>query len=384
MDFELTREQKAIQKAAWDFAEGSFDKEYALQCELNHRYPTEAHRKACELGLFGIHFPEAYGGQGYGALEHVLVIEALCRKDPGLGMTITSCMFGSQFIAKFGTEEQKKRILPRVASGEMIMGAAFTEPDHGSDITDVSTRAVRQADEYVVDGVKTFITNGLNGHAFVVLCKTDPNASPTYRSLSTILIESARPGFEATDVGPKMGLRMQTTAEIALKGVRVPVSNLIGQEGRGFHQSMAFFDETRIDIAAKALGAAQGAFDRVLGYVKQRRQFGKRLADFQITQHKIADMALKIETARLLTYKAAWTHDSKGANPLQASMAKLHAARIAVEVAEEAVQIFGGYGYLTENEVERIYRDARITEIYEGTREIQKNIIASHILGKAE
>jgi alkylation response protein AidB-like acyl-CoA dehydrogenase len=382
MDFELTREQKAIQKAAWQFAQGKFDKDYALECELNHRYPSEAHRKACELGLFGVHFPEEYGGQGYGLLENVLVIEALCRKDPGLGMTITSCQFGSQFIVKFGTEEQKREILPKVAAGEWIMGAAFTEPDHGSDITDMNTTAVREGDEYVVNGVKTFITNGLNAQAIVYLVKTDPNATPAYRGLSNVLIETSRAGFEATDVGHKMGLRMQTTAEIALKGVRIPAGNLIGQENRGFHQSLAFFDETRIDVAAKALGAAQGAFDRALDYAKQREQFGRRLADYQAIQHKIAEMATKIETARLMVYRAAWTHDNRGPDPKLASMAKMHAARIAVEVADEAVQIFGGYGYLTENEVERIYRDVRVTEIYEGTREVQKNVIASYIIGK--
>lgn len=380
----MTREQKAIQKAAWQFAQGEFTREYALECELSHRYPAKAHRKACELGLFGVHFPEEYGGQGYGLLENVLVIEALCRKDPGLGMTITSCQFGSQFIAKFGTEEQKATILSKVAAGEWIMGAAFTEPDHGSDITDMNTTAVRDGDEYVVNGVKTFITNGLNGHAIVFLVKTDPDAQPSYRGLSNILIETDRPGFEATDVGHKMGLRMQTTAEIALKDVRVPASNLIGQENRGFHQSLSFFDETRIDVAAKALGAAQGAFDRALDYAKQRQQFGRRLVDNQAIQHKIADMATKIETARLLVYKAAWTHDNRGVDPKLASMAKMYAARVAVEVAEEAIQIMGGYGYLTENEVERIYRDVRVTEIYEGTREVQKNTIASYIVGKGK
>ena len=229
---------------------------------MNHRYPAEAHRKACQVGLFGVHFPEEYGGQGYGLLENVLVIEALCRKDPGLGMTITSCQFGSQFIAKFGTEEQKREILPRVASGEWIMGAAFTEPDHGSDITDMNTTAVRDGDEYVINGVKTFITNGLNAHAIVFLVQDRSQRQPSYRGLSHILVETNRAGFEATDVGHKMGLRMMTTAEIALKDVRVPAGNLVGQENRGFHQTLEFFDESRIDMAAKALGAAQAAFDR--------------------------------------------------------------------------------------------------------------------------
>jgi len=382
MNFELTKEQKALQKAAWEFADGEFDKEYALECELNHRYPKELHQKACELGFIGMHFPEEYGGQGYGLFESVLVFETLCRKDPGLGVAIGISAFGSQFILRFGTDEQKKAYLPKVVSGELIMGAAFTEPDHGSDITDVATTAVRDGDEFVVNGVKTFITNGLQAGAIVFLCKTDPNANPPMKGLSSILIETNRDGFEATDVGPKMGLKMTSTAEISLKNVRVPVTNVIGQINRGFYQSLEFFDETRIEVAAQALGSAQAAYDRVLNYVKQRQQFGRRLADFQITQHKIADMATKIETARLLTYKAAWTYDNKGLNPMLASMAKLYAARVGVEVADEAIQIFGGYGYLLENEVERIYRDTRITEIYEGTKEVQKNTIAAYLLGK--
>ncbi len=382
MDFELTKEQKAIQKAAWEFAEGEFTKEYALECETNHRYPSELHKKACQLGFIGMAVPEEYGGQGYGLLETMLVFEALCRKDPGLGVAVGLCAFGSQFVLRFGNEEQKKTYLPKVCTGEMTFGAAFTEPDHGSDITDVATTAIRDGDEFVVNGVKTFITNGLSADAIVFLCKTDPVANPSHKGLSSILIETNRPGFEATDVGPKMGLHMTTTAEISLKNVRVPVTNVIGQVGRGFYQSLEFFDETRIEVAAQALGSAQAAYDRALAYVKQREAFGRRLAEFQITQHKIADMATKIETARLLTYKAAWNYDQKGYNPVLASMAKLYAARIAVEVADEAIQMFGGYGYLLENEVERIYRDVRITEIYEGTREVQKNTIAAYLLGK--
>ncbi len=382
MEFELNGEQKAIQKAAWGFAEGEFDKEYALECDANHRYPTELYKKACELGLIGVHFPEEYGGQGYGVFEHVLVVEALCRKDPGLGIALSLRPFGSELILRFGTEEQKKGILPKVVTGEVVTGAAFTEPDHGSDVTDLNTTAVRDGDEFVIDGVKTFITNGLDAQVITVLCKTDPDARPTYRGLSTILVETNRSGFEATDLGPKMGQKMMATTEVTLRNVRVPVGNLLGRENRGFYQMLEFFDEARVAIAAQALGGAQAAFDRAVAHVKQRRQFGRRLADFQATQHKVADMATKIEAARLLTYRAAWTCDRKGINPMLTSMAKLYAPRVAVEVAEEAVQLLGGYGYFLDNEVERIYRDIRVTEIYEGSKEIQKNTIASYLLGK--
>jgi alkylation response protein AidB-like acyl-CoA dehydrogenase len=382
MDFELNREQKAIQKAAWEFAEGEFDREYALDCDRNHRYPAEVYKKACELGLIGVHFPEEYGGQGYGVLEHVLVVEALCRKDPGLGIALCLRPFGSEIILRFGNEEQKRRILPGVTSGQIVTGAAFTEPDHGSDIADLNTTASREGDFWVINGVKTFITNGLDANYITVLAKTNSNARPTYRGLSMLLVDTSRDGFEATDLGEKMGQKMMATAEVSLKNMRVPASSIVGQENHGFYQTLEFFDEARVAIAAQALGGAQAAFDRALAHVKQRRQFGRRLADFQVTQHKIADMATKIETARLLTYKAAWTCDHRGANPSLTSMAKYHAARVATEVAEEAVQLLGGYGYFLDNEVERIYRDIRVTEIYEGTKEIQKNTIASYLLGK--
>ncbi len=382
MDFELNREQKAIQKAARDFAEGEFDREYALECDRNHRFPAEAYKKACQVGLVGVHFPEEYGGQGYGVLEQVLVVEAMCRKDPGLGIAVHLRSFGSEIILHWGTEEQKRKILPGVAAGEIVTGAAFTEPDHGSDISDLDTVAVRDGDSWVINGAKTFITNGLDANYMTVLAKTDPSARPAYRGLSMILVDTRQPGFEATDLGDKMGQKMMATTELSLKNVRAPLSEVVGDENRGFYQTLEFFDEARVVIAAQALGGAQAAFDRALAHVKQRRQFGRRLADFQVTQHKIADMATKIETARLMTYKAAWTCDHKGINPMLTSMAKYHAARAAVEVAEEAVQLLGGYGYFLDNDVERIYRDIRVTEIYEGTKEIQKNTIAYYLLGK--
>lgn len=384
MDFELTKEQKAIQKAAREFAEGEFDKDLALECELNHSFPRDLWQRACELGFLGLHFPEEYGGHGYGLMEHVLVWEEFCRKDTGLAVAVMLADFGSEIIFRCGSEEQKRRYLPLVTSGKAISGGAFTEPDHGSDITRVETRAVKDGDEWVINGTKMFISNGCTASFLVVLCQTDPNANPPYRGMSTIIVETDRPGFEATEVGVKMGLKMTSTAQIRFDNVRVPLSNLVGVEGRGFHQTLEFFDETRVEVAAQALGAAQGAFDRALAYARQRRQFGRRIADFQAIQHKLADMATKIETARLLVYKAAWTFDQGRIDPKLSSMAKLYAARAAVEVCEEAVQIFGGYGYMLENEVERFYRDIRITELYEGTREVQKNTIAMYLIGKGE
>ncbi len=382
MDFELTQEQKDIQKAAREFIQGEFDKEKILQMEQTHTFPKEIWKKACQLGFIGIHFPEEYGGQGYGVFENILIVEEFCRKDSGVGIALSLADFSSEVVLRFGTHEQKKKYLLPVARGEFISGGAYTEPDHGSDITLLSTYAVRHGEVFVINGTKTFITNGSIANFFVVLCQTDPNAKPTYRGQSTFLVDRDTKGLEATEIQPKMGIRMTSTAELSFNEVRVPMSNLLGEENRGFYQVLEFFDESRIEIAAQALGIAQGAFDRALDYAKQRTQFGKKLVDFQITQHKLADMATKIETARLLTYKAAWNYDQKRIDPKLTSMAKMFAGKTAVEVSDEAIQIFGGYGYITEYEVERFYRDAKITEIYEGTKEIQKNTIASALIGK--
>jgi alkylation response protein AidB-like acyl-CoA dehydrogenase len=262
----------------------------------------------------------------------------------------------------------------------MISAASFSEPDHGSDITEVGTTAVRQGDEWVINGSKIFITNGCIADYMVVLCQTDSQAEPKHRGMSTIVVENDREGVEASDVGTKMGIKMTSTALVSFTNVRVPYSNLVGSEGRGFYQTLDFINESRIGIASQALGIAQGAFDRAVAYAKQRVQFGQPISSFQVIQHKLADMATKIETARLVVYKAAWLVDQGRGDIKMSSMAKLHAARTAVEVCDEAVQILGGYGYLLENEVERFYRDARITEIYEGTREIQKNTIAARLI----
>jgi alkylation response protein AidB-like acyl-CoA dehydrogenase len=382
MEFKLNTEQDAIQKAAREFAKGEFDKEVALEHERDHRFPEAIWKKACELGFLGLHFPEAYGGQAYGVLENALVVEEFCRQDSGIGIALSLADFSSEIILRSGTEEQKERYLIPIAKGEAISSGGFTEPDHGSDITFMDTTAVRDGEEYRINGVKTFITNGTISNFALVLCQTDPEAAPPYRGQSVIIVEKDTPGYTTSDVGEKMGIKMSPTAELSFNEVRVPCANLVGQENRGFYQVLEFFDESRIEIAAQALGIAQGAFDRALAYTKERSQFGKKLAQFQVTQHKLADMVTQIETARLIVYKSAWNFDLGNIDPKLTSIAKMYAGRVAVEVADEAIQLFGGYGYMLEYEVERFYRDAKIMEIYEGTREIQKNTIASSILGK--
>jgi len=382
MDFELTKSQKEIQLAAREFARGEFDKELALELDRTHEFPTQIWKKACDLGFVGVHFPEEYSGQDLGVLENIIIADEFCARDSTIGSAIILSGFASECVLRFGSEELKQKFLPAVAEGQMLSGGAFTEPDHGSDITSMDTMAVRDGDEWVINGTKTFITNGGLAGFYSVMCQTDSECQPSYRGISLILVEAERKGVTATDVGDKMGIHMMATAELNFKDVRVPASNLIGEEGKGFYQVLEFFDESRILVAAQALGIAQGAYDRALAYVKEREQFGRKIAQFQVTQHKLADMATKIELARLLTYKAAWNYDQGRIDPKLTSMAKMYAARTAVEVADEAIQLLGGYGYMTEYEVERFYRDAKITEIYEGTKEIQKNTIASAILGK--
>jgi alkylation response protein AidB-like acyl-CoA dehydrogenase len=380
MDFELTTEQKDIQEAASSFAKGEFTRELALKHEEEHSFPRELWKKASELGFIGLHFPADAGGSGLGVLENVLVIEEFCRNDSGLGTALALSDFASEIIMRHGSDEQKQKYLTAVAQGKMISAGAFTEPNHGSDITRMDTRAVLDGDSWVLNGNKMFITNGQIADFYLVLCQTDDKAEPSYRGMATILVDKETEGLSTEDVGAKMGIKMTSTAEVIFDDVRVPAGNIIGDDGRGFYQVLEFFDESRVEIAATALGIAQGAFDRAIDYALEREQFGRPLAKFQVTQHKLADMATAIEYARLLTYKAAWNFDRGKIDPKLTSMAKYIAARTAVQVADEAIQIMGGYGYMTEYEVERFYRDAKIAEIYEGTKEIQKNTIASQLI----
>jgi alkylation response protein AidB-like acyl-CoA dehydrogenase len=270
-----------------------------------------------------------------------------------------------------------------VATGDAIMGAAISEPDTGSDVSSVSTRARKDGDEWVINGTKMWITNGSVGDYFVVLCETDPDVEGRYNGFSQILVEADRDGFETEKITGKLGIRASDTAELVLDDVRVPESNLVGTRGTGFLQLMQFFDETRTGVAAQGVGIACGAAERALAYAQDREQFGQSISEFQAIQHKLAEMFTEIEAARQLAYKSAWSVDNADDQLTQlASMAKEKAFRVAVETADEAVQIHGGAGYVNDFDVERFYRDAKITQIYEGTTEIQKNIIARELLGK--
>ncbi|QSG03148.1 acyl-CoA dehydrogenase family protein [Natranaeroarchaeum sulfidigenes] len=381
MDFGLSDEQRAIREEVRKFAENEVAP-VAKEHDVEETFPHEVMDEAAKMGLTGAHIPVEYGGAAYTPLEMSIITEELFAVDPGIGLCITSAAFGADSIMEYGTEDQKERYLEPIAQGEAIMGAAISEPDTGSDVSSVSTRAEKDGDDWVINGNKMWITNGTVGDYFVVMCKTD-DVDDRYSGFSQILVESDRDGFEADKITGKLGIRSSDTAELILDDVRVPEENLIGTRGAGFLQLMQFFDETRTMVAAQGVGIAKGACERALEYAQDREQFGKSISEFQAIQHKLADMHTKTEAARQLTYKSAWsvTNEDDDLTAL-ASMAKEYSSRVAVDVADEAVQIHGGAGFVNDFDVERLYRDAKITQIYEGTSEIQKNIIARELLGK--
>jgi acyl-CoA dehydrogenase len=381
VDFDLTEEQKDIVKAAREFAEKEFP-DFAQECDRNEEFPRHLWKKACELGFVGVFIPEAYGGAGLRFLEHCLICEEFWRVDPGIGMSILSTTFGSEMIVLFGNEEQKKKRLPPLVKGETITGAAITEPDAGSDVSSISTSAELQGNEYVINGNKMFITNGTIANFLQVLCITEPNAKSRHDRFSVITVETDRKGYEANKLKNKLGIRASDTTEITFSDVRVPKENLVGTPGKGFHQFMAFFDHTRLHICAQATGLAQGAMEQAIKHVRERKVFGKPLASFQVTQFKIAEMATRIEAGRNLYQKAAWLVDHGRVESHLISMAKWYTGETAVRVTDEALQLHGGYGFIGDYNIERFYRDSKIVEIYEGTKEIEKMVIARALLGK--
>ncbi|MFC4437316.1 MULTISPECIES: acyl-CoA dehydrogenase family protein [Natrialbaceae] len=381
MEFGLTEEQEQIRDEVTRFAENEIVP-VAQEYDEEEKYPHDVIDKAAEMGLTGAYIPMDYGGAGYSILDTAIITEELFSYDPGIALSIVSTSFGCEAIMNFGTEDQKERYLEPVAMGEKISGAAISEPDTGSDVSSVSTEAEKDGDEWVINGNKMWITNGSIGDFFVVLCKTDPDAEGRYNGFSQIVVESDRDGFEADKITGKLGIRASDTAELIFDDVRVPEENLVGTEDAAFMQQMQFFDETRTAVAAQGVGIAKGATRAALEYAEDREQFGQSISEFQAIQHKLAEMATNTEAARNLTYKSAWKVDQGEDITKLASMAKEYASRVAVDVADEAVQIHGGAGYVNDFPVERFYRDAKITQIYEGTTEIQKNVIAREMLGK--
>jgi alkylation response protein AidB-like acyl-CoA dehydrogenase len=381
MDFDLNNRQKQIRMAAREFAEGEFP-QIAREYDRREEFPRDLWQKACGLGFIGLFIKKEYGGLGLGFLEFAMVMEEFWRVDPGCGNILLTA-FGSELIQLYGTEEQKKKYLPPISKGEAIMGTAITEPDAGSDITAILTLAKKDGDTYVINGTKQFITNGSIANYLVVFCLTHPETESRLKRFGTIVVETDRPGFGATKLTGKLGIRASDTAEVRFSNVRVPKENLIGQgEGEGFSQIMQLFNINRVVAASQGVGVAQGALDKAVKYVKQRKQFGHFIGAFQATQFKLAEMATWVEAARALTYQAGWMIDHGKVDPKLISMAKWLAGEVGVQVANDALQLHGGYGYLADYDIERFYRDAKIVEIYEGTKEIEKSTIARALLGR--
>ncbi len=381
MDFELTNRQKQIRLAAREFAEGMF-LQVAEDCDINETFPMDLWKKACELDLIGVFIKREYGGIGLGFFENALIAEEFWRVDAGCGNIILTTL-GSEFILFYGREEQKMKYLPLLPKGEAIMGMAITEPDAGSDVSSVRTAARKDGDRYVINGNKMYITNGTIANFVVVFCLTKEGEDSRTKRHSAIIVETDRKGFEARKLKRKLGTRASETAELRFTNVEVPQENLVGSvEGEGFQQLMGVFNRTRITVAAQGVGIAQGGLEKALKYSKERKQFGSPLGSFQGIQFKLAEMATLIEAARCLYYKAAWMADNGKIDPKVMSIAKWYAGEVAVKVIDEVLQIHGGYGYLGESGIERLYRDAKIVEIVEGTKEIEKMIIARELLGK--
>ena len=381
MLFQTTQAHEELRAKIRAFAEEEI-KPIAFMLDQQNEFPDEAIRKLGEMGLMGIPFPAEYGGAGLDALSYAIAVEDLARVDGGAGVILSAHVsLGSWPIFAYGTEEQKRKYLVPLAKGEKIGAFGLTEPNAGSDAGGTETTAVLKGDHYVLNGGKIFITNAPKADTYVVFAVTTPDIGT--RGISAFIVEKGWKGFYFGDHYDKMGIRSSSTAELIFDNVEVPRENLLGKEGDGFKIAMSTLDGGRIGIAAQALGIAQGAYDAAVAYSKERIQFGKPIGFQQAISFKIADMATKLRCARFLVYSAAELKEAHAPYGMESAMAKMYASDIALEVTNDALQIHGGAGFMKGMEVERAYRDAKITTIYEGTNEIQRVVIASHILGKA-
>ena len=378
MNLELTEEQKLLQKSVREFAEAEV-KPHAKKIDETHRFPRDTFQKAAELGLTGIAVPENYGGAGMDHICYSIVIEEISRVCASTGtiLSVQNSLFCDP-ILRFGNEEQKQKFLVPFARGEKIGCYALTEPQAGSNAAALTTKAVLKGDRYIVNGTKAWITNGGAADAAVVYVNTHPEKGE--KGITALVVEKGSKGFTVGKEEKKLGVNATACTELSFSDCEVPAANRIGNEGEGYKIALSTLDGGRIGIASQATGIAQGAFEAALSYAKQRLAFGRPIADFQAIQFMLADMSTEIDAARLLARRAAWKQDSGGRFSMEASIAKLFASEMSTRVTHKAIQIHGGYGYSREYPVERAYRDARITEIYEGTSEIQRLVIAAWVL----
>jgi alkylation response protein AidB-like acyl-CoA dehydrogenase len=379
--FDLTEDQREIQGLAREFAQAEIEPN-AAAWDRDHGFPRDLIGKLGELGLMGACIPEEYGGAGADFLSYILVLEELSRADAGVGVTVavhTSAV--TLPILTFGTDEQRSRFVPPLARGESVGAFALTEPEAGSDAGSLRTAATPKGDGWTISGTKQWITNGGFGGTVLLFARTDPEA-PGAKGVSAFILDGNQ--VEVTHEAEKLGLNSSSTVDLVIKGAEADRDRLLHEEGKGFTVAMATLDGGRIGIAAQALGIAQAAYDVARSYALEREQFGQRIAEFQAIQHKLANMSMELDAARLLIYRAAWLKQQGRPHTEEGAKAKLFASEMARRQTAEAIQILGGYGYTKEFPVERYYRDAKITEIYEGTSEIQRLVIARSILGLKE
>ena len=376
--FEFSEEQQQLRKEIRDFAAREILPN-VMRWDEASEFPMDVVKQLGQMGLLGVLLPTEYGGADLGYVEYVLAVEELSAVDGSIGIIVASHnSLCSNHIFLVGNEEQKQRYLPRLATGEALGAWGLTEPGSGSDAGSARTTAVRKGDKWVLNGTKTFITNGHYAEIAVVIAVTDREKST--HGLSAFVVEKGTPGFRPGKKENKLGLRASDTSELIFEDCEIPAENLLGMEGDGFVDSMRVLDGGRISIAALSLGIAKGAFEAAVKYTKERRQFGKAIAEFQGIQWKLADMATELEAARLLTHRAAVMKDNGEKTTLESSMAKLYASEVAVRICDEAVQLHGGYGFIKDYPVEKFYRDVKLCTIGEGTSEIQRMVIAREIL----
>ncbi|NRR19331.1 acyl-CoA dehydrogenase [Brevibacillus sp. MS2.2] len=378
MDFRLNEEQEMMRRMVRDFAQKEIAP-FVPVMEETDQFPRQILKKMGEMGLMGIPIAEEWGGAGADFISYILAIHEISKVSATVGVILSvHTSVGTNPILYFGTEEQKRKYVTKLASGEYLGAFALTEPHAGSDASSIRTTAVKKGDEYILNGNKVFITNGGEADTYIAFAVTDSTKGT--KGISAFIVDKDTPGFSVGKKEKKMGLHGSYTTELVFDNARVPVANLLGQEGEGFCIAMANLDSGRIGIAAQALGIAEAAVQYATEYARERKQFGQSIGKQQAIAFKLADMATKAEVARLLVYRAAWLRSQGIACGMEASMAKRVATDSAMELATEAVQIFGGYGYTREYPVERLFRDAKVTQIYEGTNEIQRIVIAKHLL----
>ena len=382
MDFALDKKHEMVRTLYRDFAENEV-KPLAQEIDETERFPKETVEKMAKYGFFGIPVPKEYGGQGCDPLAYVMCVEELakvCGTTAVIVSAHTSLCIDP--ILTYGTEEQKQKYVPKLASGEWLGAFGLTEPGAGTDAQGQQTKAVLDGDEWVLNGSKCFITNGKQANVYIIIAVTGTveKRGRKQKEISSFIVEKGTPGFTFGTKEKKMGIRGSSTYELIFTDCRIPKENLLGQQGKGFGIAMHTLDGGRIGIASQALGLAEGALERTIAYVKERKQFGRTIGQFQNTQFQLADMATKVEAAKNLVYKAAIAKATQKTYSVEAAMAKLYAAEVAMEVTTKAVQLHGGYGYIREYDVERMMRDAKITEIYEGTSEVQRMVISGSLL----